>query len=213
MENKALAFWNKQAKRYDDSERQFDPVYKDIIAKTRAHLSADDLVMDFGCASGSKSFELSGAVKHIHGFDISEEMIKEARKKQKELNILNASFTHGSIFESDFEAAYFHKVISYGVIHLLEESEKVIRKIHELLKPGGLFISTTACLKDKMALKTRLVFSTYLLSRRLGFFPLHLNRFRTGDVEDLISRGNFQIVQAERIFHDMTISFLVARKP
>ncbi len=33
--NKTQNFWNKQAKRYDYSERQFEPVFKEIIAKTR----------------------------------------------------------------------------------------------------------------------------------------------------------------------------------
>lgn len=205
-------FWNKQAKKYDYGERQFEPVFKVVISKTKEYLSTSDVVLDFGCATGTKTLELAGATKQIHGIDISDEMIKEATKKKNESNIMNASFTQGTIFKNDFEKASFDKIISYGVIHLLDESEKVIQRIHELLKPDGVFITTTACLKDKMAFKNRLEFSAYLFIKRLGISPLHLNMLKTNDVEDLIVNSKFQIVEAEKIFHGITISFIIARR-
>jgi ubiquinone/menaquinone biosynthesis C-methylase UbiE len=210
--NKTQKFWDKQAKRYDYSERQFEPVYKEIIAKTKEYLDEDDNVLDFGCATGTKTIELADGINHIHGLDISTEMINEAIKKKNEANIKNISFSQGTIFSNDLEKASFEKIIAYGIIHLLEDSEKVIQRIHELLKPGGLFISTTACFKDKMAFKNRLRFSTYLFLKRLGIFPLHLNMFKTSDIEKLIDSQNFSIVKAENLFHGMTISFIVAKK-
>ncbi|NQT64410.1 MAG: class I SAM-dependent methyltransferase [Candidatus Marinimicrobia bacterium] len=212
MMNKTQKFWDKQAKKYDYSERQFDSVFKEVISKTKEYLNPNDNVMDFGCATGTKTLELAESTKQIHGIDISDEMIKEATKKKNELKIMNASFTQGTIFNIDFEKASFDAIISYGVIHLLDDNEKVVQRIHELLKPGGLFISTTACLKDKMALKNRIEFSVYLLIKRLGIFPLHLNMFRTSDVEKLISNQNYSLVKAEKIFHGITISFIVAKK-
>ena len=212
MIDETQIFWNKQTKKYDYNERQFEPVFKEVISKTKEYLSTSDEVMDFGCATGTKTLELAGATKQILGIDISDEMIREATKKKNELKIMNASFTHGTIFKNDFKKASFDKIISYGVIHLLEDSEKVIQRIHELLKPDGVFISTTACLKDKMALKNRLEFSAYLLIKRLGLFPLQLNMLKTNDVEKLIMNGKFQIVLAEKIFHGITISFVIARR-
>jgi 2-polyprenyl-3-methyl-5-hydroxy-6-metoxy-1,4-benzoquinol methylase len=213
MINKTQNFWNKKAKRYDNNERRFEAVIiKEVIFKTKEYLNKSDEVLDFGCATGTRTLELAGTIKQIHGLDISDEMIKEATKKKNELNILNASFIQGSIFKNDFKKASFDKIISYGVIHLLDDSKKVIQRIHELLKPDGIFISTTACLKDKMAIKNRLEFSAYLLIKRLGFFPIHVNMLKTNDVENLVVNENFQIVQAEKIFHGITISFIVARK-
>jgi len=212
MINKTQIFWNKQAKKYDYSERQFKHVFKKVISKTKEYLNANDNVLDFGCATGTKTLELAGATKQIHGIDISDEMIKEATKKKNELKNINASFTHGTIFKNDLEKASFDKIISYGVIHLLDDKEKVIQRIHELLKPEGLFISTTACLKNKMAFKNRLEFSAFLFIKRLGIFPLHLNMLKTNDVEELIINCRFQIVKAEKIFHGITISFVIARK-
>ena len=212
MINKIQNFWNKQAKKYDHSERQFESVFKEVVSKTKEYLNTSDEVMDFGCATGTKTLELADLTKHIHGIDISDEMIKKAMKKKNELKIMNASFSQGSIFKNDLKKTSFDKIISYGVIHLLDDKEKVIQRIHELLKPEGLFISTTACLKDKMAFKNRLEFNAFLLIKKLGIFPLHLNMFKPENVEEIITNQGFQIVKSETIFHGITISFIIAKK-
>jgi 2-polyprenyl-3-methyl-5-hydroxy-6-metoxy-1,4-benzoquinol methylase len=213
MMNKAQVFWDKQAKRFDDSQKKFEPAFQELIARTKEYLNANDNVLDFGCAAGTKTFELADWVKHIHGIDFSAEMICEATKKKNKVNVTNVSFSQGTIFNDDLEKASFDKIIAYSIIHLLKDSEKVIQRIHELLKPRGLLISETACFKDKMDFKTRLEFTTYRFMKRLGIFPLHLNMFKTSDVEQLINKQNFNIVKAEILFFNrMTISFIVAEK-
>jgi ubiquinone/menaquinone biosynthesis C-methylase UbiE len=213
MNNKAQQFWDKQAKRFDNNQKQFEPAAQEIISRTKEYLNANDVVLDFGCATGIRTLELAGGIKHIHGLDFSAEMISEAIKRLNTVNVPNVSFSQGTIFNNDLAKASFEKIVAYSLIHLLEESGKVIQRIHELLKPGGLFISETACFKDKMALKTRLEFSTIFFMRRLGIFPLYLNMFKTSDVEHLIKSQNFNIVKAEKLFFNgMTISFIVAEK-
>jgi ubiquinone/menaquinone biosynthesis C-methylase UbiE len=213
MRNKTQIFWDKQAKRFDNSEKQFEPASRELIARTKEYLNANDNVLDFGCATGTKTLELADAIRHIHGLDISAEMISEATKKKNKVNVPNVSFSQGTIFNDDLEKASFDKIIAFSIIHLLEDSDKVIQRIHELLKPGGLLISETACFKDKMDFKTRLEFTTYRFMKRLGIFPLHLNMFKTSDVEQLINRQNFNIVKAEKLFFNgMTISFIVSEK-
>jgi len=212
MTEKAQKFWDKQAKRYDSNERQFEPVYKDIIARTSKYLNLNDIALDYGCATGTKTIELAGKVKHIHGLDFSTGMISEAIKKKDELKILNISFSQGTIFNADLEKSSFDKIIAYAIIHLLDDDEKVIRRIYELLKPGGVFISSTACFKDNKAFKRNLELKASLLFKKLGLFPLHLNMYKTNDVENLIANQNFKIIEAEKIFDGINISFIVARK-
>jgi len=210
--NKAQKFWDKQAKRFDIGEKQFDPVNQEIIAKTKEYLAANDTVLDFGCATGTKTLMLGDGIKHIHGLDFSAEMINEAIKKKNKAKAENVTFSQGTIFSHDLGHASFDKIIAFAIVHLLEDSEKTIQRIHELLKPCGLFISTTACFNDKMAFKTSLEVTTYLLMKRLGIFPLHLNMLTTSDLEKLISNQHFNLVKAEKMFSGMTISFIVAEK-
>ena len=210
--NKAQQFWDKHAKRFDANEKQFHPVNRKILAKTREYLRADDRVLDFGCATGSKTLQLSKGVKHIHGLDFAAGMIEEAIRKQQEANVDNVSFTQGTIFDRDLENASFDKIIAYAIIHLLEDSEKALQRIHELLKPGGLFISTTPCFREKMPIKHRLEVLSYRIMKRLGLFPLHLNSYTFDDLKKRIQAQHFRIAHAEKIMDGMTIGFIVAEK-
>ena len=211
--NKTQIFWDKQANKFDDNEKQFEDSSNELIARTKDYLGSNDNVLDFGCATGSKTLELAAVVKHIHGLDISPSMITEAKKKIEKFNVKNVSFSQGTIFSDDLEKASFEKITAYAIIHLLNDSEEVIERVHELLKPGGLFISATACFKEKMDFKTRFEFTVYHVMKHLGIFPLHLNLFRSSDVEQLINRHNFNIVKAEKLFFNgMTISFIVSTK-
>jgi len=212
MTQEMQKFWDKQAKRYDQAEKQFATVYSDIIAKTSKYLNLNDNVLDYGCATGSKTIELAQKVRHIHGLDISTNMINEASKKKSELKISNISFSQGTIFDSNLEKNSFDTIIAYGIIHLLEENQKVIQRIHELLKQGGLFISTTACMKDKMAIKTRIEVTLFIFMKRLGIFPLHLNMFKSSDVEKIIMDQNFIIIETEKIKDGIPAIFIIARK-
>jgi len=79
MMNKTQIFWDKQAKRFADNEKQFEPASQELIARTKEYLNSNDNVLDFGCATGTKTLELADGIKHIHGLDISAEMISEAQ--------------------------------------------------------------------------------------------------------------------------------------
>jgi ubiquinone/menaquinone biosynthesis C-methylase UbiE len=210
--DKIKRFWDKQAHRYDNSERQFEPIFNEIISKTKIYLEASDTVLDYGCATGTKTLNLAESVKQIFGIDISSEMIKKAKEKRDENRINNAEFGQGTIFNNDFSDIRFDKIIAYSILHLLENKEEVLGKIYELLKPSGVFISLTACLKDKMAIKMRVQFFLYFLMQKTGMFPLHLSMFTFPEVEDLIRNAKFGIVESECIFDGMTISYIVARK-
>ena len=213
MNNKAEIFWNKQAGRFDKSQKQFESESREILLRTKEFLNPDDNVLDFGCATGTKTLELAGGIRHIHGLDLSSEMIGLAMKNLNASNVKNASFSSGTIFKDDLEKASFDKIIAYSIIHMLEDREKVIQRINELLKPGGLFIAETACFKERMSPGTRLQFTSFRFLKRLGLFPLHLNMFTTADVAQLVGSHDFYILKSEKLFlNGMTISFNVAEK-
>ena len=41
-------------------------------------------------------------------------------------------------------------VLALNLLHLLPDRTVALAKIHRLLKPGGIFISSTVCLADRM---------------------------------------------------------------
>ncbi|HNS18737.1 MAG TPA: class I SAM-dependent methyltransferase [Bacteroidales bacterium] len=212
MTQSVQTFWDKQARRYDNSEKQFAAVYTDILAKTSTYLNPDDHVLDFGCATGTKTIALASKVRHIHGLDISTGMIREAMKKKESAQIPNITFSQGTIFSPELKNGSFGKIIAYAFLQLLEDHENVIRRIHELLKPGGLFISLTTCFEEKMTFRVRLQVKATLLMKKLGLIPLHVNLFSIGDVENAMVTQGFTVIESEKIFHGMTACFIVVRK-
>jgi 2-polyprenyl-3-methyl-5-hydroxy-6-metoxy-1,4-benzoquinol methylase len=139
-------------------------------------------------------------------------MIREALYKNDVRQIPNASFSQGSIFDKNLENSSYDKVIAFGILHLLNDYEKVIQRIYEILKPGGVFISTTACFNHQMDLKTRMQVMVFLLMKKLGLSPLHLNKFMPADVEKALKDQNFQIMEAEKFVEGIPAVFLVAAK-
>jgi 2-polyprenyl-3-methyl-5-hydroxy-6-metoxy-1,4-benzoquinol methylase len=94
----------------------------------------------------------------------------------------------------------------------LENNKQVLKRIAELLKPGGLFISSTPCLKEKMRFLNKFELSFYLLIRKIGLIPLYLKRFKFSELEELIGNGDFQIVETEKLYHRLSFSYTVAKK-
>ncbi|MDG6219489.1 MAG: class I SAM-dependent methyltransferase [Candidatus Thermoplasmatota archaeon] len=209
--DKAIKFWDKQAKGYDASEKKFEPAFELILNRTKKYLKRSDNILDFGCATGSKTFQLAPFVRNVLCNDISPMMIELAKKKAEDLAITNADFLTGTIFDETLTTDSFDVIVSFGLLHLLKDNEGVMKRVDELLKPGGYFISTTACLKENMSLKSKIEFAMYMFIKRIGLFPLYLNMYRCSDVIDIVS-NDFDIIECENMFHDIHICYIVSKK-
>jgi 2-polyprenyl-3-methyl-5-hydroxy-6-metoxy-1,4-benzoquinol methylase len=212
MTSKIQSFWDKHAETYDNTDRKFRPVSDKALPKTKAYLTTEDMVLDFGCATGAKTMELAPATRHIHGLDYSLGMIRVASQIKDRAGIPNCSFSHGTIFGDELKTTSFNKILTFGVIHLLHEPEKVVARIHDLLTPGGLFITMTPCLKERMSLKMKIEFSAFMMITRLGFLPLELTTYTIKDIEHLLHGAGFELVESDSIFHGATFGFVVGRK-
>lgn len=58
------------------------------------------------------------------------------------------SFTKATLFDESLERESFDAVLAFNIFHLLEGAPKALRRIDELLKPGGLLMSVTPCLGE-----------------------------------------------------------------
>jgi 2-polyprenyl-3-methyl-5-hydroxy-6-metoxy-1,4-benzoquinol methylase len=210
--NKAEQFWDKLADSFDKSEDQFDKIHVATIENTKKYLKASDVVLDYGCATGNKSFALADYVKKLKGIDISSKMIELAKRKAAEREIKNIDFSHALIFDESLKKESFEAVLAFNILHAVKENRKALDRINELIKPGGLFISTTPCLKEKVALPNKLLLLSYLILIKLGFVPNVLSRFKIHDLVDLVKSGNFEILKTEKLYHKITGYFIVAKK-
>ncbi len=209
---KAEKFWDKIADKYDKAEESFEPVHTKVIENTKKYLNGSEVVLDYGCATGTKAFELAGHVKKIQGIDISSKMIEIAKKRSASSNTQDIDFVKTTIFDERFAKESFDVILAFAILHAIENNPGVLKRIATLLKPGGLFISATPCLKERMAFSNKFQMYFYLLLSKAGLIPVNLNRFNFNEVDRLIADGNFQIIEAEKMFCKMSSYFIAAKK-
>ncbi|GKS14288.1 hypothetical protein YDYSY3_52880 [Paenibacillus chitinolyticus] len=204
--NKSESFWDKTASKYDQLEMKDEQTYINIINRTKTHLKISDIVLDYGCGTGLISNEIAEYVKGIHAIDISSNMIAIAENKAKERNIANINYVHTTIFDERYEKGSFDVVMVFHVLHLLEDEQIVLQRMNELLKPGGLLISATPCVGEKMVLKNLLLFAG-----RVGLMP-NIRSFKIRNLVDTIEEGNFSIVESNCLKKSSQEYFIIARK-
>jgi len=91
-------------------------------------------ILDWGCGSGIYAKLLTKKDAKVKGFDISEEMIKIAKKNNPKLDLRVGSGTKIPFKEK------FDIVVASLAIHYLEDWNKVFREVRRVLKKGGYFI-------------------------------------------------------------------------
>jgi 2-polyprenyl-3-methyl-5-hydroxy-6-metoxy-1,4-benzoquinol methylase len=204
--NRSEKFWDKSSTGYDKEEMKDRKVRMKILEKTGKYLKKQDDVLDFGCATGILANEIAGDVNMVYGIDISSKMVQIARKKAAERKIRNAHYAQATIFDGKYKAGAFDMVLGIYLLHLLEDMPKALRRIHELLKPGALFISVTPCMG-----KRSLTGMALLFANKLGLIP-DLELFDVPDLERSITNAGFKIIETECIQPTGRQQFIVARK-
>ena len=199
-------FWDRIAERYARKPVPDQAVYEKKLEITRAHLRPDMQVLEFGCGSGTTALLHAPFVRRIQGIDSSAKMIEIARGKAMSANAANASFQQASIEEYAALEQTFDAVLGLSILHLLDDWSGAIKKVHRLLKPGGVFVSSTACLGGNYFLLRMIA----PLGSKLGLIPL-VRFFTPEELRNALTAAGF-VVEREWRPDDGRTMFIVARK-
>ena len=90
----------------------------------------------------------------------------------------------------------------------MEDRADALARIHDLLKPGGFFVSSTVCLGDSWV-PYRPVLA---VMRWLGKAPM-VKIFSVQTLVDELRAAGFEDIEQPDVGAESTIAFLVARKP
>ena len=148
--NREAKFWDRIAARYAKKPVADEAAYQKKLAKTREYLRPDMQVLEFGCGTGSTALAHAPYVAHVRATDISAKMIEIAQDKADAMNIRNVTFEQATVEELDVAPESQDAVLGLSILHLLADKDAAIAKVHRMLKPGGIFVSSTACLGDTM---------------------------------------------------------------
>ena len=181
-------FWDRVAKRYSRQPVADESAYQKKLQVTRDYLRPDMEVLEFGCGTGSTALVHAPHVRHIRAIDISTKMIEIAQSKADAENISNVTFETLTIEQLDVPGESLDAVLGLSVLHLLEHKEEAISKVHSILKPGGIFVSSTACLGDTMKW-FKLIGP---IGHFLGLIPM-VRIFSVQDLVDSLTSAGFEI--------------------
>lgn len=115
----------------DTGGRRYDELVTAAAAPGRA-------VLEYGCGTGSKAFELSRAGARVVGIDISGVGVAEADARASE-GQLDAAFVQMDAEHLGFASGTFDVVCGSGILHHLD-LEGALTEVRRLLRPDGVAV-------------------------------------------------------------------------
>lgn len=201
------AFWDRMAAKYARQPIADIDAYQTKLARTRAYFTPDMELFEFGCGTGGTALAHAPHVRHVHAIDFSARMLEIARERAAASGIANVTFEQGDIATLPIAPASYDMVLGLSILHLLEDKQAVIAKVFDMLRPGGLFVSSTVCLGDSM----KLLGFVAPLGRLLGLMP-PLDVMSQPQLHDALTGAGFVIEHDWRPGARAAV-FIIARKP
>ena len=207
MTDKSAKFWDKLAERYARQPIADEEAYQRKLRVTRDYLRPEMEVLEIGCGTGSTAIAHAPYVKHRHAIDISSTMIAIAQAKAEAKNVGNITFEQSTIDELSTPDQSLDAVLGLNILHLLDNMEAAIADVHRMLKPGGVFVTSTVCLGDS---KLRYLKPIAPIARFFGLIPM-VRVFTGKALEDSTTGAGFKIDYNWRSGGKLAV-FIVAKK-
>ncbi|KZM49391.1 class I SAM-dependent methyltransferase [Labrenzia sp. OB1] len=209
-------FWTRISRKYAADPIKDEAAYEKTLARTIEHLGPDDAVLELGCGTGTTAMRLADNVRSYLATDfaggmieIAEERLADARGQgtaHEGLGFLVADAFDERVVPAGDRAAGYDAVLAYNFLHLVEEPDELQARVHALLKPGGLYISKTVCLKDRAWLFAPLI----AIMQLIGKAP-YVNMLSFRSLEEMIRKADFEIIETGN-YPEPRSRFVVARK-
>jgi SAM-dependent methyltransferase len=107
-----------------------------------AHFRSTDRVLELGCEESALAFAIARLAGYVTGVAFCEETLVKVQDKRLQSGIDNVSFQRVTGTPLPFGNRAFDVVVSYGILHRLEQPEQVVREMVRVLNsPGRLYLA------------------------------------------------------------------------
>ncbi|WP_196259142.1 methyltransferase domain-containing protein [Pelagibacterium limicola] len=202
-----VKFWDRLSERYYRQPIADEESYRIKLEVTQALLRPDMEILEFGCGTGGTAIKHAARVRHIRAIDFSEAMLEKARARAHAAGVDNVTFEREDIVDLAMPDEIYDMVLGMSILHLLEDPDAVIAKVFAMLKPGGHFVSSTACLGDTMGF-FKLIAPA---GRALGLLPI-INVMTADALVEKFRRAGFDIAHRWQPGKSKAM-FLIGKKP
>lgn len=197
-------FWDRIAKKYAASPIADEATYRRKLALTSERLNPDMDVLEFGCGTGGTARIHAPKVRSYRATDISSAMIEIARSKGPLPD--NLTFEVAAFDTMPVDESSLGMVLGLSILHLVANPDATIAKAFGVLKPGGYFVTSTACMGRMWVIKPLVP-----MGRALGLLP-ELRFFTEDELREMMRRAGFVIEEDWQAKKGAAL-FLIARKP
>lgn len=184
----SVDFWDSRAESYAKSPIRDEKTYQEKLEVTRDYFNSESQVFEFGCGTGTTAINHAPFVGKIVATDISPKMIEIAKQKAKEASIDNVDFQCATLEDFSASDASFDVVLAHNILHLMEDPESAIKHSYRLLKPGGVFVTSSACLGDSLSPWRLLLF----IGKLFGKVP-YINLLKRVTLESYFEQAGFVV--------------------
>jgi len=149
LKERVRDFWQKNpcGTKFTDAEMGTRPFYERVeehryekewhIPAAADFKSARGLrVLEIGCGLGTDGAQFAKAGAIYTGVDLTDAAVELARKRFELFN-LKGCFRSADAENLDFADESFDLVYSHGVLHHTPDTERAVKEIHRVLRPGG----------------------------------------------------------------------------
>jgi 2-polyprenyl-3-methyl-5-hydroxy-6-metoxy-1,4-benzoquinol methylase len=209
-----------------EMSRHYGPDYDRIISssgetspkkwrdrlKTISQHKPAGAILDLGCSSGAFLASLKGPDWKLYGIEMSAETAKRA-----EANTGGQIFV-GDIMDAPFAPQSFDVITCFDVLEHVYEPLKVLTRIQEWLKPGGIFFVLVPNIDSGEARAFKSYWYGLELPRHLSHFsPASLRTMaKSAGMEEvsLVTHPNSALGHSHRYVFDDLLKFVgISRKP
>lgn len=99
--------------------------------------SPDSTVLDVACGPGIITAALAPLVRQVVAFDLTPDMLSQARQRCARARLGNVTFREGSATEMPFADASFDVVVTRLSLHHFQHPARLLAEIARVLKQGG----------------------------------------------------------------------------
>lgn len=200
----SAAFWDKIAPKYLKSPISDMAGYEDSLARTQSYFKPTDHVLEIGCGTGMTALRHAPHVARMVATDVSSAMINLARAREGQRD--NLAFEQAAADAPP--QGPFDVVLALNLLHLVPSVPRVLAAAYDRLKPGGTFISKSACLGD----------GGWYLRPMIGAMKLvgkapDVTYFTAPQLSRSLHDAGFDLIETRTTGKRVPVVFIVAKKP
>jgi len=174
------------------------PSHSDGRANVVRQYKQQGRLLDLGCSSGAFLTAMKGPAWELAGIEMSKTMAKRAQDRS------GAKVFIGDLMDAPFENDSFDVVTCFHVFEHFYEPHKILKKVWNWLKPGGIFYSMVPNI-DSAGFR---VFGSYWFALEL---PRHLFHFSPASIRHLARANGFEEVSIRthrEVFMEESVRYL-----